>query len=123
MDFPFSSLFQYFIITCSRKHHNTGVRKFHLLFCLQNHTLKIRGFRTNMLIGNPNLFFLSFYVSECHLGNYGMNCTSTCGHCLRISDCSRFDGTCHSGCSAGYYKKSCQQGGVHFSLCPFFYLS
>ena len=50
------------------------------------------------------IFFL-----ECKQGQYGPNCDSKCGHCLIDSDCSRIDGTCHTGCNDGYRGPQCYQ--------------
>ncbi|XP_034318933.2 uncharacterized protein [Magallana gigas] len=50
-----------------------------------------------------------FEVYECDIGYFGDNCTEECGHCIDGTLCSSVDGTCTSGCSAGYTGNLCNR--------------
>lgn len=41
---------------------------------------------------------------------YGDGCNKTCGHCRDVKQCSNIDGTCLTGCSAGYQGEMCNAG-------------
>lgn len=49
-------------------------------------------------------------VIECAFGQYGKNCSDTCGHCSNVSQCSNVDGDCQSGCTSGYHGRYCKKG-------------
>lgn len=45
---------------------------------------------------------------ECDVGSYGYDCNETCGHCRDVSQCSNINGTCLTGCDAGYQGDTCK---------------
>lgn len=47
------------------------------------------------------MFF--FTVLECDKG-----CNETCGHCRDLNQCSNVNGTCLTGCDAGYQGDLCK---------------
>lgn len=51
-----------------------------------------------------------FLLVECENNKYGAGCSEDCGHCLDEEQCNNVNGTCHSGCEAGYYKTRCKRG-------------
>eukprot|EP00105_Crassostrea_gigas_P044497 XP_019928645.1 PREDICTED: uncharacterized protein LOC105342676 isoform X2 [Crassostrea gigas] len=57
-------------------------------------------------------------VYECGIGYFGYKCTESCGHCLDPAQCSPVEGTCSTGCSAGYFgqlcKTECKSGNYGF---------
>lgn len=40
---------------------------------------------------------------DCERGSYEVRCTEKCGHCLDGDKCSHINGTCLTGCDAGYH--------------------
>lgn len=54
--------------------------------------------------------------SECETGKYGVNCSKSCGSCLKQSQCHNVDGSCSEGCSAGYKGSLCTERKYHFFL-------
>lgn len=52
--------------------------------------------------------FKKFLCIECDKGGYGPACNETCGHCRDVHQCSNIDGTCLTGCSAGYRGYLCK---------------
>ena len=44
------------------------------------------------------------------MGYYGYNCNRTCGHCMNLTQCSPVNGTCLTGCAAGFFGPSCDEG-------------
>lgn len=50
-----------------------------------------------------------FEVFECDIGYFGDSCGAVCGHCIDRTPCSSVDGTCTSGCSAGYTGHQCNK--------------
>ena len=47
-------------------------------------------------------------LSECDNGWYGVNCSSSCGHCLGGGEqCQHVNGTCLSGCVPGWQDGLC----------------
>ena len=44
----------------------------------------------------------------CNNGTYGLECNNTCGYCLDGDNCSKANGTCIRGCSAGYVGNLCK---------------
>lgn len=49
---------------------------------------------------------------------YGPGCIETCGHCRDVNKCSNIDGTCLTGCDAGYRGNLCKLGELAY---PFDY--
>ena len=47
-------------------------------------------------------------LSECDLGTYGDKCNETCGNCQDQTKCHHSNGTCLTGCSAGYDGALCK---------------
>ena len=43
----------------------------------------------------------------CETGKYGPQCQKTCGYCLDQSECFHTNGTCLTGCLAGYQGVLC----------------
>uniref|UniRef100_A0A8W8NZG7 Scavenger receptor class F member 2 n=1 Tax=Magallana gigas TaxID=29159 RepID=A0A8W8NZG7_MAGGI len=46
---------------------------------------------------------------ECETGKYGVNCSKSCGNCLKQRQCQNVDGFCSKGCSAGYKGSLCTE--------------
>lgn len=46
---------------------------------------------------------------ECETGTYGVNCSKSCGNCLKQRQCQNVDGFCSKGCSAGYKGSLCTE--------------
>lgn len=44
----------------------------------------------------------------CDQGSFGDDCRETCGHCRDIDQCSNINGTCLTGCVAGYQAGLCK---------------
>lgn len=57
------------------------------------------------------LFKYHHFYSECGIGHYGYNCNETCGYCIDSLQCSTVNGTCLTGCRAGYVGPLCKEGG------------
>ena len=53
---------------------------------------------------------LNNMVSECTAGKYGLHCEMDCGKCSNTSKCFHVNGTCLSGCSAGFQGHTCKGG-------------
>lgn len=47
-------------------------------------------------------------IAECDRGSYGIECKETCGHCHDVSQCSNINGTCLTGCDAGFKGDLCK---------------
>uniref|UniRef100_K1QV61 Multiple epidermal growth factor-like domains 11 n=1 Tax=Magallana gigas TaxID=29159 RepID=K1QV61_MAGGI len=45
---------------------------------------------------------------SCSSGTYGQNCNEPCGNCLNNTTCNRYNGTCPSGCNAGFEGHICK---------------
>lgn len=54
--------------------------------------------------------FLHFFglYQACRKGYFGGDCTETCGHCRDEDQCSIINGTCLTGCAAGYQGIFCK---------------
>ena len=50
--------------------------------------------------------------AACNAGKYGLHCEEDCGNCSDSSQCFHVNGTCLSGCSAGYQGHTCK-GDLH----------
>ena len=50
-----------------------------------------------------------FYCAiACETGTYGKDCSNACGHCLNETNCIHTNGTCTTGCEAGYFGNICK---------------
>lgn len=49
-----------------------------------------------------------FYFKACYINFYGIRCTEKCGHCSDGNLCDHINGTCATGCSAGYQGDLCK---------------
>lgn len=47
---------------------------------------------------------------ECDKGYYGVGCKETCGHCRDVKYSLHINGTCVTGCDAGYQEELCKTG-------------
>lgn len=45
----------------------------------------------------------------CNSGSYGLGCSESCGQCLDGDKCLNTNGTCLTGCSAGYRGHTCDK--------------
>lgn len=52
---------------------------------------------------------IKFNWKGCDSGSYGADCKDICGNCLNESDCSNINGTCFTGCNAGYEGDLCKK--------------
>lgn len=57
---------------------------------------------------------LLYSYLECDNGSYGLNCSETCGNCLKDTICHHVNGTCLEGCAAGYKTQTCKTGKTKF---------
>lgn len=48
------------------------------------------------------------YSKACDKGFYGADCSETCGRCRNESQCFHTNGTCLTGCDAGYEGDVCK---------------
>ena len=55
------------------------------------------------------IHIVSHYLA-CGDGNYGVNCTETCGHCLHDDTCNFETGSCPRGCAVGWKDHVCKTG-------------
>uniref|UniRef100_K1QME5 Multiple epidermal growth factor-like domains 10 n=1 Tax=Magallana gigas TaxID=29159 RepID=K1QME5_MAGGI len=58
---------------------------------------------------------------ECDKGSYGLECNGTCGYCRDINQCSNVNGTCLTGCEAGYEGDLCKTHFVQNEKCCRYY--
>lgn len=49
-------------------------------------------------------------LADCEIGTYGVDCKESCGHCRDLTKCSYTNGTCFTGCIAGYQGALCKTG-------------
>eukprot|EP00105_Crassostrea_gigas_P000840 XP_011412795.1 PREDICTED: receptor-type tyrosine-protein phosphatase epsilon [Crassostrea gigas] len=47
---------------------------------------------------------------KCKAGEFGQNCTESCGNCVQKEACHHVNGSCLNGCDAGYEGTNCTQG-------------
>ena len=59
---------------------------------------------------------MSYNSLECESGYFGPDCKNECGHCLNVSHCHGGNGTCLSGCSAGYIESLCTESTFFLNL-------
>lgn len=57
---------------------------------------------------NITINVFRFIVQECDKGSYGIECNGTCGHCRDVKQCSNVNGSCLTGCDAGYKGDLCK---------------
>lgn len=58
-----------------------------------------------------DFFGLYFIIDlECDRGSYGIECNETCGHCRDVNQCSNGNGSCLTGCDAGFKGDLCKTG-------------
>lgn len=50
---------------------------------------------------------VTFIPIACDRGWYGADCNGICGHCRDVDQCSHINGTCLTGCSAGFQGDLC----------------
>ena len=55
------------------------------------------------------------FVLECTGNTYGENCSETCGNCLGGEQCNIVNGTCETGCAAGWLGQMCMTGKKKFT--------
>lgn len=55
-----------------------------------------------------------FHVAACPDGKYGKGCTKTCSPMCIIPGCFANNGSCHSGCKAGFQGRKCNEGNNQF---------
>lgn len=55
---------------------------------------------------NVNVIFI--IILECPSGSYGVACNAMCGNCRDINKCDHVNGTCPTGCGAGYIGDLCK---------------
>lgn len=58
-------------------------------------------------------------VSECNIGLNDSECIEPCGHCRDGNQCSKINGSCLTGCDAGFKGDLCETSestttNVHF---------
>lgn len=51
---------------------------------------------------------LNPFISACDKGYYGTACNETCGQCDELEQCSNINGSCLTGCNAGYLGETCE---------------
>lgn len=51
---------------------------------------------------------LFYHKKACEYGFYGVDCKEICGQCRDIDQCFHTNGTCLTGCVAGYQEQSCK---------------
>ena len=55
------------------------------------------------------MYNISTFLSiACDKGSFGDNCSETCGHCRDVDKCSNINGTCLTGCEAGFQGELCK---------------
>lgn len=50
---------------------------------------------------------------DCKEGSYGVDCGNKCGHCRDVNQCLHNNGTCLTGCDAGYQGTLCEKRAYH----------
>lgn len=51
-----------------------------------------------------------FVISACNKGFYGGDCNEKCGQCREVEKCHHINGTCLTGCAAGFMGTLCTTG-------------
>ena len=52
--------------------------------------------------------FCHVFHLECDEGYFGTECSQVCGWCKNTVDCHHLNGTCLTGCEAGYIGDMCK---------------
>lgn len=47
------------------------------------------------------------FILACDRGYFGTACNKTCGHCAELEQCSSINGSCLTGCDAGFLGETC----------------
>lgn len=58
------------------------------------------------------IFFGLYFIIDlkCDRGSYRIECNETCGHCRDVNQCSNGNGSCLTGCDAGFKGDLCKTG-------------
>lgn len=69
---------------------------------------------------NSNLKRMSWFnIIEC-FQSYGENCHYPCSqHCYN-RNCDRYNGSCLTGCTGGFYGEQCEQGKYYLNYRKFY---
>lgn len=51
---------------------------------------------------------LLWIIEECDKGSFSIGCYETCGYCRDIKQCSNINGSCLTGCDAGFKGDLCK---------------
>lgn len=51
---------------------------------------------------------INILVLACNRGQYGIDCSETCGKCLDVNQCFNVNGRCLTGCEDGYVGNLCK---------------
>lgn len=86
----------------------------HFILCICNNCILVNIVLTNVkqsiteIQGKFRSLLLTYtlYI-DCGRGWYGINCNETCGHCRDLDQCSKTNGTCLTGCDAGFQGELC----------------
>lgn len=65
-------------------------------------------FKALLINKSKIMYFCRFYLKACDISFYGVRCTEKCGHCSDGNLCDHINGTCATGCSAGYQGDLCK---------------
>lgn len=57
-----------------------------------------------------------YYSIECDYGQFGTNCSHTCGHCHKGKSCDKETGACPKGCDSGYKGIYCNKSKISVSF-------
>lgn len=68
------------------------------------------------------IYLLTINLSQkknlvCDKGLYGYDCKETCGYCRDVNQCSNLNGTCLTGCVAGFKKGLCKTCKYYIDVC------
>ena len=55
-----------------------------------------------------NLSHILLLISTYKKGFYGVDCNEKCGHCREVNQCHHINGTCLTGCAAGFMGNLCK---------------
>lgn len=69
---------------------------------LWTHILESKSFQKNLLQHKLNC------IIECDRGSFGVACNELCGQCLDVNQCFHTNGTCLTGCIAGFKGDLCK---------------
>lgn len=63
---------------------------------------------TSTSLNSVHVYAIFINIPECPSGSYWLACTLTCGNCRDVNQCNHINGTCLTGCSAGYMGDLCK---------------